>query len=155
MDELTLPTRRCKATNRDGSPCGNAPALFQEVCRMHGAGTAQAKAKAEEFKLRGRDIACGVLLDAMNAEPCEACGRTRDMAVGVRAAIAVLDRTGMPASLTVHHTGVDEDLSDLSLEELIADAEETLAMLRGLRAQQLVIDLDSRDAPLVLDERQE
>jgi hypothetical protein len=128
---------------------------------MHGGGTPQAKAKATEFKLRGRDIACGVLLDAMNAEPCEACGRTRDMVVAVRAAIAVLDRTGMPASLTVHHTH-DVDLSALSLEEMIAEVEATLASLRGLQAQQhqrelealmeiegeSVIESESRDAAL-------
>src|SRR5712691_3444279 len=104
MNENTqLAPRRCKGTNRDGVPCGNAPSPFQEVCHMHGGGTPQAKRKADEWRLRGRDLACGVLIDAMNADPCEACGRTRDMTIAVRAAIATLDRTGLGprAHLTV------------------------------------------------------
>jgi len=162
MDEIASFTRRCRATNRDGSQCGNPPAFFQEVCRMHGAGTAHAKAKAEEFKLRGRDIACGVLLDAMNAEPCEACGRTRDMPVAVRAAIAVLDRTGMgpQAVLTVHHRP-DDRLAGLPTEELIAEVEILLNDLRELHAkeeqrhtQPSVIDIESVYTPLRLDEGQ-
>lgn len=42
------PKRRCKARNRQGNQCGQAPAIGQEVCRMHGGAAPQAIAKARQ-----------------------------------------------------------------------------------------------------------
>ena len=40
---------RCKAKRRDGSPCGSWAVKGLEVCRMHGAGSPQSKAKRERY----------------------------------------------------------------------------------------------------------
>jgi hypothetical protein len=97
--------------------------------------------------------------------PCSACGRSdgdRDP-VAVRACKEILDRSGFAARVeVVHQRGIDEDdLSSLSLEEMIAEVEGTLEMLRGLQArerqqalEQMVIEREHTIAPLALDEGQ-
>jgi len=58
------------------------------------------------------DAALDVLLDCIDVQPkCEVCGRTDDKNVVVRAAIAILDRSGMGPHSTVHVDKQDEGLS--------------------------------------------
>jgi hypothetical protein len=114
MDEFLSPhassvllgDRRCTATNRAGQRCGRAAAPFQFVCDKHGAKSPLAQQGAKARMAMLVEPATEVLFRATrNAPPCPHCGRSdadRDPAA-IRAAIAILDRTGFgpSAKLTV------------------------------------------------------
>lgn len=85
--------RRCTArSKRSGERCKRRPALGQNVCSMHGAKSPQARAAARRR------------LDALAEPAVEALRRalaSDDMPAIVRAAVAVLDRTGFHPSQRV------------------------------------------------------
>lgn len=127
----------------------------QQVCHFHGGKNPGALRKAQERLLALAEPAIEGLSRALESN---------DLPAIVSAARVVLDRAGLGPHATVtlqRGSGSDEDLSGLSLEELIADCEETLDSLRDLQAQQhqrelgqMVIDGEHVDAPPVLDEGQ-
>jgi hypothetical protein len=96
----------CGATTRDGAPCRRAVKPGFTRCKLHGGDSPAARAKAEEFLLAARVKSAGVLdriVESYNATACDKCGRGDDVHAVIRAAIAVLDRTGFGprATLTV------------------------------------------------------
>jgi hypothetical protein len=97
---------RCKATNRAGMQCGSKPIRGGTVCRMHGGGAPQVKAKAMERLMALQNPAIDRLAKLIDQEefPTVAYAASRD----------ILDRTiGKPGeNLNVKVT--------LSLEELVA-----------------------------------
>lgn len=93
----TLPDRRCTATNRHGEQCSRAPIVGGYVCSQHGGNAPLARRAARERLLMLVEPALEVLHRATRSEPpCPHCGRSdsdRDP-TAVKAAIAILDRTG-------------------------------------------------------------
>lgn len=89
--------------------------------------------------------------------PCAACGFTPkgDLNAIIRAAVAVLDRTGLGAHMSVALSKEPEsELSDLTLNELIGRTEQSLSRLYALRdaeAETLglpeAIDADTYELP--------
>ncbi len=63
-----LPGVKCKAHNRVGNRCGNWAIKGGFVCRMHGGGAPQVKAKAAERLADLRDDALSALHDRIIAE---------------------------------------------------------------------------------------
>lgn len=106
-----LQPRRCTKRSKDGSQCKKAPIRGGTVCHMHGGGAPHVREKANQVLLQARDHAAAVLRDVMEAyqrDPCEKCGYSlQDPSPAIRAAIAVLDRTGFgpTASLKLSHDG--------------------------------------------------
>lgn len=104
---VLLGDRQCTATARNGERCRRAPIPGGTVCVLHGGRTPLAQQAATEFMASLREPALGVLYRATrNAPPCEHCGRSdadRDP-VALKAAIAILDRTGFHPSLAVQVT---------------------------------------------------
>jgi hypothetical protein len=106
-------SKRCRATNRAGEPCGNWALTGQDVCRMHGGKSPQALAKAAErlsalrdlaletlftrIAEEGRDIDPKLLLDAIHklggqVELLEGRATTRSETVTEQQAAEVRDR---------------------------------------------------------------
>lgn len=152
MDEIA---RQCTATNRAGERCQKSAMRGQQVCHFHGGRNPGALRKAQERLLALAEPAIEGLNHALESN---------DLPAIVSAARVVLDRAGLGPRATVtlqRGNGGDEDLSHLSLEELIADTEEVLTDLRELQAQRrlrelepMVIDGERVDAPLNLGEDQ-
>ena len=115
--------RRCSAhSSRTGDRCKKAPILGGSVCRTHGGSASQVKRKALERLKELQGSAVEVLAQAIDAEEQqldrkgEVIGLGPDHAVHLRAATAVLDRTGMGP-----HQGIDVNVkASLHLASLIA-----------------------------------
>ena len=63
-----LDPTRCKATRRNGDQCGSKPIRGGTVCRMHGGGAPQVKAKAAERLAIMANKALGVIDRLMDRE---------------------------------------------------------------------------------------
>ena len=102
------PRRRCTAISKNGSQCGKAPIRGGTVCRNHGGDLPQVKYKASQVLLQARDHAAAVLLDVVEwwrRDTCVECGFPKqDPSAAIRAAIAVLDRTGFGPSANINVT---------------------------------------------------
>lgn len=86
MDGRDPVENRCTATNRQGNRCGKAPIPGGSVCRMHGGGAPQVKAKAAERLMALQSPAIDTLAYLMKQRatfPSTAYAAARD----------VLDRT--------------------------------------------------------------
>ncbi len=59
---------KCAAHRTNGEVCGNYPVHGASVCRKHGGGAPQVKAKAAERILAASDMAAGRLIGFMNDE---------------------------------------------------------------------------------------
>lgn len=98
MQADTPSKRRCKAPARTTEDqCGNPPMIGQEVCRMHGGSSPQAKNAARRRLNALAEPAVSLLSRILEDD--------RDLKAGdkerIRAAIAVLDRTGHGPSAKV------------------------------------------------------
>lgn len=95
----------CGAMTSGGTPCKRAVIPGGTVCTLHGGGTAQARRVAAEMLAVARVPAARVLLQIIEdwtAEQCPTCGRSRgDPGPVIRAATAVLDRTGLGPNVSV------------------------------------------------------
>lgn len=86
--------RRCRGHKKDGSPCGKPPIAGGTVCTTHGGGAPQVKFAARQRLMELREpalVALGAVL--RNAEA--------DDSTKVRAALGILDRTGMGPNVQV------------------------------------------------------
>ena len=126
MNEIA---RQCIATNRAGERCQKSAMHGQQICHFHGGKNPNALRKARERLLALAEPAIEALNRALESN---------DLPAIVAAARVVLDRAGLGphAVVTLQHTHGEEDLSHLTLDELIAEVEGTLATLHELRAQQ-------------------
>jgi hypothetical protein len=111
MDETGIERRdprKCTAHNRAGSPCGKFSMRGQNVCRAHGGGSPQAKAKAAamvelaELKLRNlAPRAVDVLKRLLTAESeAVALGAARDLTD--RAVGKATEKIQVAAQVVVH-----------------------------------------------------
>ena len=114
---------KCAAhSSRTGQACQKWPIAGATVCRTHGGSAPRVKRKALERLKELQGSAVEVLAQAIDAEEQqlnrkgEVIGLGPDHAVRLRAATAVLDRTGMGP-----HQGIDVNVqASLHLASLIA-----------------------------------
>jgi hypothetical protein len=110
--ETPSATRRsCRATRRDGAPCTNPPVKGALVCRMHGGAAPQVKRAARQRLLEAADPAAARLVQLLDSD---------DEAIAVRAATALLDRSGHGPSST--QVQVDGGQVDYRIEGVDLDA---------------------------------
>ena len=90
----------CGAKTSAGTPCRRRPIRGGTKCALHGGGSPLARQAAERRLLYGTSLAIDRLIDALSEHdhegPCALCGCSplaRDP-VAIRAAIALLDRSG-------------------------------------------------------------
>lgn len=105
MFTTRVPTPKCGALTSGGTPCKRATIRGGTRCTLHGGGSPEARRVAEEMLAIARVPAARVLLQIIEdwtADRCETCGRPHgDPGPVIRAATAVLDRTGLGPNATV------------------------------------------------------
>ena len=106
-EEPQAPHRRqCTSVTKDGTRCLKAPIRGGTVCLHHGGGSPQVKEKAQRTLLEARDQAAALLRDVIawwRRDTCTECGYPQqDPSPAIRAAIAVLDRTGFGVTASLH-----------------------------------------------------
>ena len=110
--KATLGQRRgdllCGAATSAGPPCRRRPIKGGARCVLHGGGSPLAREAAERRLMYGVSLALDRLLDALSEHehdgPCALCGcspSSRDPNT-LRAAIALLDRSGFGPGVTLH-----------------------------------------------------
>lgn len=155
MDTDINLTRQCNATSRSGERCKRRPIPGGNVCVMHGGSAPQVRRQAEEALIEARVPAARVLrsiVEAYNRTACEHCGRGDDPNPVIKAAIAVLDRTGFGPSSSLR-VEVQHSIPDnLQREQLIARLERMLAVLRAQQEEEEREVVDAVVLPEVSDE---
>jgi hypothetical protein len=146
-------SRQCSVMNRDGKRCGRAPIRGGKVCCVHGGKAPQTVAAAKQRLLLMVEPAMDALYRILqHGPPCTACGRSDDdkNPVVVRAAQIVLDRCGCGPQMNVALSSPpDNDLSTLSLDELIERGERSLELLRSMRTARALPDAGVLDADTI------
>jgi hypothetical protein len=159
---LELPLRpKCKATNRDGRPCGNWAAPFMEVCRNHGAEAPQViRAQQIRIALASEPAITALVLFLEHACALLKAGTIpADMPSVIRAATEVLNRCGLASRTVLQLTDERPGLRDITTEDLAAQAEAlALELRKSLEPPALpphrIIDVDAievSDEPLTRD----
>ena len=121
----------CGAKTSMGTSCRRRPIRGGARCVLHGGGSPLAREAAERRLMYGVSLALDRLLDSLSEHehdgPCALCGcnpSSRDPNT-IRAAIAVLDRTGYGPGLTLHTEEV-EPVSEVRVH-IIEPSSEQLA----------------------------
>ena len=136
----------CGAKTSAGTPCRRRPIKGGARCVLHGGGSPIAREAAERRLLYGVSLALDRLLDALSEHehdgPCALCGcnpSSRDPNT-LRAAIALLDRSGFGPGLKLQHTNEESDgvrevrLTIVDVDpEVKAQAEEEDRLIRARR----------------------
>jgi hypothetical protein len=153
--------RQCGAETSAGTPCKRAPIIGGTRCILHGGGTPEAKRAANEALLGARLASARVLFDIVNSyerdaerTPCATCGFTPkgDLNPIIRAAVAVLDRTGFGPHMTVD-VAPAEPLDAVPIDQVIVRLEKLLAVAYDIRdAEQRQLQAGVLDADVVVDE---
>ena len=150
MDSWHDLDRRCTGTNRAGERCARAPIPGGSVCILHGGSAPQTRSAA---KLRLLAMVEPVLatfeqiLAIWNSTRCTGCGHVDERGVKcvgcgkptgdptgvIRVGQLVLDRAGLHPSLTLEHGSPDTSAPDMTVDEMIEQAEIMLAKLHGTR----------------------
>ena len=133
----------CGAKTSAGTPCRRRPTIGCARCALHGGGSPLARQAAERRLLLGTSLALDRLIDAVSEHehdgPCALCGcnaSARDPVV-IRAAIAVLDRSGFGPNLTLHTTEEEVRVDEVRVTIVDVDPverEKEEASVRALRA---------------------
>lgn len=127
----------CGATTGNGTPCRRPTIRGGTRCTLHGLGTPQARRVAEEMLARLRVPAIETLyqiIEAYRASACTACGRSAmDPGPVIRAAISVLDRTGLGPNTTVTVTDKCESLDDRTDGQLVERGRRIMEVLEARR----------------------
>ena len=167
----------CGAKTSAGTPCRRRPIKGGTKCVLHGGGSPLARQAAERRLLYGTSLALDRLIDALSEHdhegPCALCGCSplaRDP-VAIRAAIALLDRSGFGPGIHLSHSNEEDEqgireirvnIIEPSPEQRAADEDsdrEVAAMRRAERqanansveAQEPEQDLERKDTSLVFD----
>ena len=105
----------CGAKTAAGGNCKRSPIPGGSRCVLHGGATPLARMEAERRLLLGVSFALDRLLDAVSehhhALPCPACGcnPSRNDPNVLRAAVALLDRSGFGPGLRLQHSNEEDD----------------------------------------------
>ena len=83
--------RRCRAHRRDKTPCTAYAVHGAVVCRMHGGAAPQVREAARRRLLEAADPAAARLVELLDSD---------DENIALRAAVALLDRSGLGPSAT-------------------------------------------------------
>jgi hypothetical protein len=101
---------RCTATSRrSGERCRNRPRIGTNVCRMHGGSAPQVQRSARQRLAAMVDPALDALVDVLESRQAFPADR-------VRAAVAILDRTGYHGRV-----GIDVEDAAAELEAVLAE----------------------------------
>jgi hypothetical protein len=129
---------RCLATSRAGDRCKNPVSPFATVCAFHGGKSPQARAHVEMFMLAARDWSCKLLYELITRDPAP------DDFILLKAIGMVLDRTGIPANITISQSSESERFAQMSTEELLEVAKQTAAELQAAITNE-PIDVEVRE----------
>ena len=117
----------CGAKTSAGTPCRRRPIKGGTKCVLHGGGSPLARQAAERRLLYGTSLAIDRLIDALSEHdhegPCALCGcnpSSRDPNT-LRAAIALLDRSGFGPGLKLQHTSEENDDGIREIRRTIVD----------------------------------
>ena len=132
--QTTLGQRRrgdlCGAKTSAGPPCRRLPIRGGNRCIMHGGGSPLARQEAERRLMLGVSLALDRLIDALSEHehdgPCALCGcnpSSRDPNT-LRAAIAVLDRSGFGPGLKLTTVDQEEAISEIRVHIVQPDPEQ-------------------------------
>jgi hypothetical protein len=120
---MSEPVKCAAHSSRTGEPCQKWPIAGSNVCSTHGGSAPQVKRRAEERLRELQSPAVSSLADAIVADSHQLDRRGGiitlgpDHAVRLRAALAVLDRTGLgPTSNTNVNLSASQHLADLIAE---------------------------------------
>ena len=132
--KLTLGQSRrgalCGAKTSAGTPCRRRPIRGGRRCVLHGGGSPIAREAAERRLLYGVSLALDRLLDALSEHehegPCALCGcnpSSRDPNT-LRAAIALLDRSGFGPGLKLTTLDREEEIREVRVHIVKPDPEQ-------------------------------
>ena len=109
----------CGAKTAAGGNCKRSPIPGGSRCVLHGGASPLARQEAERRLLLGVSFALDRLLDAVSehhhAVPCPMCGcnPSRNDPNVLRAAVALLDRSGFGPGVTLSHTNEEHDIREI------------------------------------------
>ena len=160
----------CGAKTAAGNPCRRAPIVGGSRCCLHGGASPLARQAAERRLLLGVSFALDRLLETVaehDHPPCDHCGCSPGRAdpTVLRAAIALLDRSGFTPGVRLQHSteedaGIREirvNIIEPSLEQRAADedSDREVAAARRAEANSAVESqepaLERKDTSLVFD----
>lgn len=104
-----LGRRRCTASNRSGNRCKRAPVAGAVVCTMHGGAAPQVQRSARQRLAALVEPALDALATVLEDERADHSDR-------VRAATAVLDRTGYHARVGIDVSAVEDEVAAVLAE---------------------------------------
>ena len=120
----------CGAKTSMGTSCRRRPIRGGARCVLHGGGSPLAREAAERRLMYGTELALDRLLDSLSEHehdgPCALCGcnpSSRDPNT-IRAAIAVLDRTGYGPGLKLTTVDREEVISEIRVHIVEPDPEQ-------------------------------
>ena len=120
----------CGAKTAAGGNCKRSPIPGGSRCVLHGGATPLARMEAERRLLLGVSFALDRLLDAVSehhhALPCPACGcnPSRNDPNTIRAATALLDRSGFGPGVKLQHTTEEDELREIRVHIVKPDPEQ-------------------------------
>ncbi len=118
---------RCSAHTSAGAPCRRWPIAGGRVCATHGGRAPQVVARARLRLAEAADPAAVRLVELLDSE---------DEAAQYRAAVAILDRAGIPKTDRVELTGAEGG-------PVVVQATEIVAVITGV-LHDLGVELDDR-----------
>ena len=104
----------CGAKTAAGNPCRRSPIRGGSRCVLHGGASPLARQEAERRLLLGVSLSLDRLLDALEEHdhpPCDHCGCSPGRAdpTVLRAAIALLDRSGFGPGIRLQHSNEEDE----------------------------------------------
>ena len=139
----------CDAKTASGHPCRRAPIKGGSRCCLHGGASPLARQEAERRLLLGVSLSLDRLLDALSEHdhpPCDHCGCSPGRAdpTVLRAAIALLDRSGFGPGIRLQHSNEEDEqgireirvrIIEPSPEQRAADEESDREVAAARRAE--------------------
>ena len=147
----------CGAKTAAGNPCRRAPIVGGTRCVLHGGASPLARQEAERRLLLGVSLSLDRLLDALEEHdhpPCDHCGCSPGRAdpTVLRAAIALLDRSGFGPGIRLQHSNEEDEqgireirvrIVEPSQEQRAADEESDREVAAARRAERQANSFES------------